>query len=76
MSTYVREPGDWKESWENFKPEELCCTHCGKLYIHEDNEKVLITVPTRSQRAVKKRSSHTHLNVDSGPAQNLEYFPV
>ena len=36
MSTYVREPGDWKESWVNFKPEELSCTHCGELKIHED----------------------------------------
>ena len=36
MSIYVSEPGDWKESWENFKPEELSCSHCGKLYIHED----------------------------------------
>ena len=36
MSIYVSEPEDWKESWENFKPEELSCSHCGKLYIHED----------------------------------------
>ena len=36
MSTYVSEPGDWKESWENFEPKELSCSHCGKLYIHED----------------------------------------
>ena len=36
MSIYVREPGEWKESWENFKPEELSCSHCGALNIHED----------------------------------------
>ena len=36
MSTYVSEHGDWKESWENFKPEELSCSHCGELKIHED----------------------------------------
>ena len=36
MSIYISEPGDWKESWENFKPEELSCSHCGELKIHED----------------------------------------
>ena len=36
MSIYVSEPGDWKESWENFKPEELSCSHCGELKIHEN----------------------------------------
>ena len=36
MSIYAKEPGDWKESWENFKPEELSCSHCGELKIHED----------------------------------------
>ena len=36
MSTYITEPGDWKESWENFNPEELSCSHCGELKIHED----------------------------------------
>ena len=36
MSIYVREPGDWKESWENFKPDEFRCSHCGTLEIHED----------------------------------------
>ena len=36
MSTYVREPGDWKEGWVNFKPDEFRCSHCGILEIHED----------------------------------------
>ena len=36
MSTYVREPGDWKESWVNFKPDEFRCSHCGALDVHED----------------------------------------
>ena len=36
MSIYISEPGDWKERWENFKPEELSCSHCGELKIHED----------------------------------------
>ena len=36
MSTYVREPGDWKESWVNFKPDEFRCSHCGSLEVHED----------------------------------------
>ena len=36
MSIYVREPGDWKESWVNFKPDEFRCSHCGTLEIHED----------------------------------------
>ena len=36
MSTYVREPGDWKESWVNFKPDEFRCSHCGALEVHED----------------------------------------
>ena len=36
MSIYVSEPGDWKESWENFKPDEFRCSHCGTLEVHED----------------------------------------
>ena len=36
MSIYIREPGEWKENWENFKPKELSCSHCGELKIHED----------------------------------------
>ena len=36
MSTCIREPGDWKESWEKFKPDEFKCSHCGPLEIHED----------------------------------------
>ena len=36
MSIYVREPGDWKESWVNFKPDEFRCSHCGALEVHED----------------------------------------
>ena len=36
MSIYVREPGDWKESWVNFKPDEFRCSHCGALDMHED----------------------------------------
>ncbi len=34
MSILIREPGDWKESWENFKPKELSCSHCKQLMIH------------------------------------------
>ena len=36
MSIYIREPGDWKESWVNFKPDEVKCSHCGELKIHSD----------------------------------------
>ena len=36
MSTYISEPGNWDQSWENFKPEELSCSHCGELKIHAD----------------------------------------
>ena len=36
MSIYIREPGDWKESWVNFKPDEFRCSHCGTLEVHED----------------------------------------
>ena len=36
MSTYVKEPGEWRESWENFQPKEVSCSHCGELKIHED----------------------------------------
>ena len=34
MSTFIREHGDWDPSWENFKPEELQCSHCQTLKIH------------------------------------------
>ena len=36
MSTYISEPGDWDPNWENFKPEEVQCQHCGELKIHSD----------------------------------------
>jgi|TARA_R100000750_G_scaffold55105_1_gene41069 uncharacterized protein YcbK (DUF882 family) len=36
MSTYIREPGNWDQSWENFKPDEFKCSHCGTLEVHED----------------------------------------
>ena len=36
MSTYVTEHGEWRESWENFQPKEVSCSHCGELKIHED----------------------------------------
>ena len=36
MSTYITEPGNWNPSWENFKPEELSCSHCGELKINSD----------------------------------------
>ena len=36
MSIFVREPGDWDPSWENFKPEEFRCSHCQALNIHSD----------------------------------------
>ena len=34
MSTLITEPGDWDQSWVNFKPEELQCSHCQTLKIH------------------------------------------
>ena len=36
MSTYIREPGDWKERWVNFKPDEFKCSCCGRLDIYSD----------------------------------------
>ena len=33
MSIIVSEHGDWDQSWENFKPEEVQCQHCGELEI-------------------------------------------
>ena len=37
MSTYVREPGDWKEKWVNFKLEEFeCQCGCGHVSVHSD----------------------------------------
>ena len=33
MSIIVSEHGDWDQSWENFKPEEVQCQHCGELKI-------------------------------------------
>ena len=36
MSIYINEPSDWRESWENFSPDEVKCSHCGELKIHED----------------------------------------
>jgi uncharacterized protein YcbK (DUF882 family) len=36
MSILIREPGDWNESWENFKPKELSCSHCKELKIDTD----------------------------------------
>ena len=36
MSTYISEPGNWDQSWENFQPKELNCSHCGELKIHSD----------------------------------------
>ena len=36
MSIYISEPSDWRESWENFSPDEVKCSHCGELKIHED----------------------------------------
>ena len=34
MSILIKEPGDWKESWVNFKPKELSCSHCQELKIN------------------------------------------
>ena len=36
MSIYISEPSDWRESWVNFSPDEVKCSHCGELKIHED----------------------------------------
>ena len=36
MSTYIREPGDWKEKWVNFKIEEFKCSCCGLVDINSD----------------------------------------
>ena len=36
MSIYVNEPSSWRESWVNFSPDEVKCSHCGELKIHED----------------------------------------
>jgi len=37
MSTYVREPGDWKEKWVNFSLDEFeCQCGCGYVSVHSD----------------------------------------
>ena len=36
MSTYIREPGDWKEKWVNFSLEEFKCSCCGLVDINSD----------------------------------------
>ena len=37
MSTYVREPGDWKEKWVNFSLDEFKCQcGCGHASVHSD----------------------------------------
>ena len=37
MSTYVREPGDWKEKWVNFSLDEFKCQcGCGYVSVHSD----------------------------------------
>ena len=37
MSTYVREPGDWKEKWVNFNLDEFKCQcGCGHVSVHSD----------------------------------------
>ena len=36
MSTYISEPSNWDQSWVNFKPEEVSCSHCGELKIRSD----------------------------------------
>jgi len=37
MSTYVREPGDWKEKWVNFSLDEFKCQcGCGHVSVHSD----------------------------------------
>ena len=36
MSTYIRELGDWKEEWVNFKIDEFKCSCCGLVDIYSD----------------------------------------
>jgi hypothetical protein len=37
MSTYIREPGDWKEKWVNFNLDEFKCKcGCGHVSVHSD----------------------------------------
>ena len=37
MSTYIREPGDWKEKWVNFSLDEFKCKcGCGHVSVHSD----------------------------------------
>ena len=36
MSTYVREPGDWKEKWVNFSYDECKCSCCGLVDVSSD----------------------------------------
>ena len=36
MSTYVREPGDWKERWVNFSYDECKCSCCGLVDVSSD----------------------------------------
>ena len=43
MSTYIREPGDWKEKWVNFSLEEFKCSCCGSVDIHSDLLDILQT---------------------------------
>ena len=32
----IKDPGDWKEDWCNFTPDEFKCSCCGVLDIHSD----------------------------------------
>ena len=36
MSTYIREPGDWKERWVNFSYDECKCSCCGLVDVSSD----------------------------------------
>ena len=36
MSKIIRDPGDWKEDWCNFKPDEFRCSCCNRLEIAAD----------------------------------------
>ena len=36
MSTYIREPGDWKEKWVNFSYDECKCSCCGLVDVSSD----------------------------------------
>ena len=36
MSTYIREPGDWKEKWVNFSYDECKCSCCGLVDVSPD----------------------------------------